>query len=42
MTKESLNINDLIAKMKAIEARAIERSRERREQESLPFPPQYC
>ena len=38
MTKESLNINELIAKMKAIEARALERSRQRREQESLPFP----
>jgi len=40
MTKESLNTNDLLAKMKAIEAHALERSRQRREQESLPFPPE--
>ena len=40
MTKESLNTNDLLVRLKAIEAHAIERSRQRREQESLPFPPE--
>ena len=32
--------NSLFAKMKAIEARAIERLKRRRAQESPPFPPQ--
>ena len=35
----SAGTDPLIAKMKAIEARAIERSRQRRAQESLPFSP---
>jgi hypothetical protein len=38
--KEPIPDNSLLAKMKAIEARAIERSRQRRSQESLPFPPE--
>ena len=36
--KEPTRDDSLLAKMKTIEARAIERSRQRREQESLPFP----
>ena len=38
--KEPTRDNSLLAKMKAIEARAIERSRQRRAQESPPFPPE--
>ena len=38
--KEPTHDNNLLAKMKTIEARAIERSKKRREQESLPFPPE--
>lgn len=37
---ETDDASALLAKMKAIEARGIERSRQRREQESLPFPPE--
>ena len=36
----SAGIDPLFAKMKAIETRAIERSKRRRAQESLPFPPE--
>ncbi|HPE73760.1 MAG TPA: plasmid replication initiator TrfA, partial [Candidatus Competibacter sp.] len=38
--KEPTRDNSLLAKMKAIEAHAIERSKKRRAQESLPFPPE--
>ena len=39
-TSTSTGTDPLFAKMKAIEARAIERSKRRRAQESPPFPPQ--
>ena len=40
MPEPPTRTDSLLAKMKAVEARAIERSRQRRAQESLPFPPE--
>ncbi len=40
MPESPTGTTPLFAKMKAVEARAIERSRQRRAQESTPSPPQ--
>jgi hypothetical protein len=40
MPEQPTSTNPLLAIMKDVEARAIERSKQRRAQESLPFPPE--